>query len=561
DGELAELAVLYPAGQSLWRVPISHFTPWDSNFPYVPPPDAQFPDQPPPTPKDDRQKDSCNKGGSIIQCENQVLGERAPIVGTPYILSYFSDRAPGFLTPNQVTIPVTGNSVPASVKRIEVEVQVAGRQIVIPVPVATNQTVQFAWDGVDGYGRQTQGAQPASVVVRYVYPLEYSAPPAGPDIFGQPPLGGTVWAIRGTLEGNYQQQTPMVLGGWNAVPHSGLGGWDLSIHNAYAPDGKQLLLGNGQTIDASTIDASVTRIAGVGTSGFSGDGGPATAAQLNEPGNVAAGPDGSFYFVDTQNSRIRRIFPDGTIQTVVGGGFRDELDGDPFGFPATDAHIHTVSGLEDVAIGPDGSLYVALGCTIGRVGSDGILTRVAGQTGFTVGFSGDGGPALDALLNTPTGLSFLPDGTLYFEDFDNSRVRRITPNGVITTVAGNGTDDFAPDGSVAATSPAAFFNTREIDVTTDGILYMLDIVHDSIRRVGPDGLLTTIAGTTNGGNACRTLVNGPSLGTPLNFLSFLRAGADGSPYFFEACQEAGALRRIGTDGQLHTLAGGLFAPD
>ncbi len=239
---------------------------------------------------------------------------------------------------------------------------------------------------------------------------------------------------------------------------------------------------------------TVSVIAGTGEAGFSGDGGPAIAAKLDEPRGVALAPGGSIYVADAGNGRIRRIDPSGTITTVVGIGGQEPIAGEygPIGDggPATQALLLRPEG---VAVGPDGDLYIAdSGMNrIRHVGSDGIITTMVGQGGG-LGY-GDGGPAIDALLNYPTDIALGPDGSLYIADTLHYRIRRVSTDGIITTVAGIGTPGDSGDGGLVV--DARIGRIFGISVQSDGSLYLADGQHHRIRRVGPEGIISTIAGT------------------------------------------------------------------
>ncbi len=215
------------------------------------------------------------------------------------------------------------------------------------------------------------------------------------------------------------------------------------------------------------------------------DGGAATAAALYRPVAVEIGPDGSLYIVESQGNRIRRVTPDGIINTVAGTGSTG-YGGD--GGPAIEAQLRTPY---DVAIDADGSIYIAdLGNSrIRRVGPNGIITTVAG-TG-THGYNGDNIPAVSAMLNNARSIALGPDGSLYIADRNNYRIRRVSPAGIITTVAGTGESGYTGDNSLAT---AARINPWKIASDLEGNLYIAT-TNGVVRRVDTSGIITTIAGT------------------------------------------------------------------
>jgi hypothetical protein len=174
----------------------------------------------------------------------------------------------------------------------------------------------------------------------------------------------------------------------------------------------------------------ITTVAGNGTVGFSGDGGPATSAQIAEPDGLAVDSAGNLYIAEYLNNRVRKVTPDGTITTVAGSSNCCDY-GD--GGLATNAFVPLPHG---IALDSHGNLYIAEwpGSRIRKVTPSGIIFTYAG-TG-TRGFSGDGGPAIEAELNLPWGLAADGYGNLYLADNQNPRVRKIASDGIITTVAG-----------------------------------------------------------------------------------------------------------------------------
>lgn len=227
---------------------------------------------------------------------------------------------------------------------------------------------------------------------------------------------------------------------------------------------------------------NITTIAGGGTSGL-GDGGPATAAQLNSPTMIAVDVAGNVFIADRGNSRIRKIDPGGTITTVAGGG----AGGD--GGPATNALLRQPTG---VTFDASGNLYIAEGSgahTIRKVNTAGYISTIAGSG--TSGFSGDGGAATLAKLNLPTGIAVDPAGNVFIADWGNNRIRKVNPMGIISTIAGGGT--VLGDGGPATL--ARLNNPYSVSPDISGNLFISDEFNHRLRRIDLGGIITTVAGT------------------------------------------------------------------
>ncbi|MBI2877240.1 MAG: hypothetical protein HYY20_10190 [Candidatus Tectomicrobia bacterium] len=539
EAERQRLAALYSPGQSLWRVPITHFTPWDCNWPYGPPPDAGPPDQPPPR-GDDPEGDFCELPGSIIECQNQTLGEAINVAGTPFSLRYQSDRVPGRKVAYTLEIPLSGTSLPASLKGIKLEIEVAGRRLTQSFPPLPNQKYRFIWGGQDAYGRTVQGVQPVTIRIGYVYDAIYQQPAQFAQSFAAF-SGVPMTANPGRQEINLWQEWQDAIGPWDARAQ-GMGGWSLSVHHTYDPLNRLLYLGDGGRRGAKALSQVITTVAGDGSFGFSGDGRPAIAAQLWWPSGVAVGPDGSLYIAEA--SDIRRVGPDGIITTVAGIGGRGGSGYSGDGGPATAARLYAPSG---IAVGPDGSLYIADANNhrIRRVGPDEIITTVAGNG--TAGYSGDGGPATAARLYQPRDVAVGPDGSFYIADEINIRVRRVGPDGIITTVAGNGSYGLSGDGGPATAARLGY--PWGVAVGPDGSLYIADTGNDRIRRVGPDGIIMTAAGNGYGHSGD----GGPATAAKLRRPEGVAVGPDGSLYIADTGNHR--IRRVGPDGIITTAAG------
>ena len=491
DAERIKLATLYNIGNSLWRVPVTHFTPWDYNWPFGPPPDSTPPPPPPvpdiPPPDDD---EPCLEG-CVIQPFSQSLGEKLPVTGAPFNLRYQSERMAGNVTARTLNIPLSGATTPASLLGIDLTITVAGQVIRRSFPSTPNQSHGFVWDGRDVYGRPAARAK-ANIRLEYRYPVVYY--PARQDFQSAFARASGASAISlgssRTTTIAISQQWQRSLTGIAQAPNlaaSALGGWGLDIHHAYDASSKMLFRGDGSVRLAQDMTRVITTVAGTGVWGYSGDGGPADQAWLNLPRDIAPGPDGSLYIADYSNRRIRRVAPDGIITTVAGTG-TPGYSGD--GGPADQAMLR---GPISIAFGPDGNLYIADSSDnrIRRVTLGGIITTVVG-TGV-LGYSGDGGPADQAMLNRPRGIALSSDGSLYIADVNNHRIRRVSPDGIITTVAGTGVLGYFGDDGPA--DQAMLNYPYDIALDSGGSLYIADTSNKRIRRVAPDGIITTMAGS------------------------------------------------------------------
>lgn len=264
---------------------------------------------------------------------------------------------------------------------------------------------------------------------------------------------------------------------------------------------------NNNRVRKVDTNGVITTFAGTGVAGFTGDGGPAAQAQLNGPLGVCVAPSGAIYVNDEGNFRVREISPSGTITTVAGNG-TNTTSGD--GGPALNAGM--VIPIR-CAVDSTGNLFIVDqgAFRIRKVDGNGIITTYAG-TGAQ-GFSGDGGPAVDAVMNNPTADAVDASGNLYITDQFNGRIRRVdAATGIITTVAGNGNLTFGGDGGPA--TAASLNYPGEIGFDPTGALFIVDTVNQRVREVS-GGIITTIAGNGvqgyagDGGAPLQAEFNGP----------------------------------------------------
>ncbi len=545
DAERGKLASLYAVGQSLWRVTLPHLSTWDANWGWGPPLDA-LPPQIPQSAMDvanDASKASqeCQESGySVIGIQSQTLGESVEIAGTPFRLHYSSSRVPGREAAYALNIPVSRETLPASLKRIDLEIRVAGQVFKERLPAQPNQLYHFVWDGLDAYGRPVQGQQLVTIRIGYVYDGYYQEPAPLMRAFGYKGNGVPITVTPSRDEFiMWQEDLRIPLGRWDARAQS-LGGWTLHVHHAYVPEQRLLFPGDGSSPRA--LEDFVDTVAGsLVEDHLWPEGIPATSAYIGHPFSVAFLPDGSYYIAN--GSRVYRVGTDGNIRVAVGNG--PGVDGSP----ATNALIYPLR----IAVGPDNTLYISEHDRIRHVTADGIIHTLAGVLG-QVGFNGESGPATQMLLSTAQGLAISPDGSVYFADRCNHRVRRIALDGTLSTVAGSGDPSYlchdfngasSGDGGPATQARVSF--PTDVALGPDGSLY---ICESSIRRVGTDGRISTFAG--GGDNSVSTDECGiPAAQARLFSPQAITLARDGSLYVMEGAW----IRRIGADGLINIFAG------
>lgn len=307
-----------------------------------------------------------------------------------------------------------------------------------------------------------------------------------------------------------------------------------------------LVLTLGFAFGAAAPAATVSTLAGTGVKGFSGDGGPAVAAQINDPFGVVRGPDGALWFCEYGGQRIRRIARDGTISTIAGTGATG-YSGD--GGPARQA---TFNQPHELRFDRDGHLFVVdmRNHAVRRIDAKTkVITTVAGNG--TAGYSGDGGPAAAAQLNQPHSIQFDRTGLLYICDIRNNVIRRVDPRtGVIQTFAGTGKAGDTPDGAPIAGTPLR--GPRTLDFDAAGRLWLATREGNQVFRFDlAAGKIHHVAGTGRKGYSGD---GGPALQATLNGPKGLTVGSDGRVYLVDT--ENHAIRVVDPrSGLISTLVG------
>ncbi len=278
----------------------------------------------------------------------------------------------------------------------------------------------------------------------------------------------------------------------------------------------------------------ITTIAGTGFAGFLGDGGQATAAQLNGPTGIVVDNIGNLYIVDINNYRIRKVDPVGIISTVAGNGV---CCWSSDGGLADTTRIMAV----DIALDASGNVFFADSYTnrVRKIAMpSGIISTVAGSG--IMAFGGDGGPATSATMHSPTGITLDDTGNLYIVDYNNNRVRKVNTSGVINTIAGSGLyPGSTGDGGLADT--ATLNHPWDIAIDSLGNIYVSQNGDHRIRKINPFGFISTICGD---GTSGFTGDGGPSTAARVYFPKGIVCDKAGNVYF--ADEDNFRVRKIGS---------------
>src|SRR5437867_2170289 len=288
-------------------------------------------------------------------------------------------------------------------------------------------------------------------------------------------------------------------------------------------------------------DGVLSLIAGTGTSGFSGDGGPAVSARLSYPGNLVVDGGGNLYIADWGNDRIRKVNTDGIISTIAGNG-KEGFEGD--GGPATSASLN---GPRGVAVDPAGNVYIADrgNSRIRKVDTVGLISTIAGSG--TSGCSVDGGPATAASC-APYRVARDSAGNLYVADGSSRRIRKVSAAGIITTVAGRGTGQSSGDGGPATL--AELIQPLSVAVDPGGNVYIADGGSNRILKVNTTGIISTIAGN---GKRGFNGDGGPATSASLYYPRGVAVDPAGNVYIADAGNLR--IRKVDTAGIITTIAG------
>jgi trimeric autotransporter adhesin len=288
---------------------------------------------------------------------------------------------------------------------------------------------------------------------------------------------------------------------------------------------------------------SINTTVGNGTAGYSGDGGPAGSAELNGPSGIALDGAGNLYIADPANNRIREVMAGTRIISTIAGNGTAGYSGD--GGPATSAELQSPVG---IAVDSSGNLYIADqgNNVIRKVATNGTITTVAGNN--AEGYSGDNGQAINATLYAPAGVALDNAGNLYIADAGNNRIRLVNTAGTITTFAGNGTAGYSGDNGPAAAATLNKPSALAEDAKNN--LYLADTSNNVIRLVNTTGTITTIAGN---GTAGYSGDNGSAISATLNAPYGLQIDSVGNVYIADT--KNNVIRMVTAAGNITTIVG------
>ena len=293
-------------------------------------------------------------------------------------------------------------------------------------------------------------------------------------------------------------------------------------------------------LNGTNLPPIITTVAGNGTNGYSGDGGPATNAKLNSPQGIAVDAVGSLVIADFSNNRIRKVDTNGIITTIAGTGVSGYSGN---GGPATNANLHTINGL---AADARGNIFIAEfnGGTVRKVDTNGLIMLVAGG-----GSSGEGSLATNTTINGAQAVAVDKLGNLFIADYYFYRIQKVGTNGVITTVAGNPTatmsGGFAGDGGQA--TKASIAAPYDVAVDSLGNFYIADAANSRIRKVDTNGIINTVIG---GGASSSDGIQGTN--TSLSFPVAVGVDHNNNLYVTSSIR----IRKMDTNGVMTTVAGG-----
>jgi RHS repeat-associated protein len=519
---------IYVPGATFWRSETTHFSAWDWNFPFMPA-DGAIESNGTGAPLADLpqtgEQESAAYLGSYVEQKSRIIHEDIPIPGTTMSLHYDSSRVTGFM-PGVITVPASGDTVPGSLKKIIVEVIVAGNYYTAELPAEPNQMAEIMWDGFDHLGRPTTGTTDAHIRIGFVYDGIYWAPDNLARAFGH----------TGTRPLNIATRDAVVLWKEGTLPiFKGQGtiaeGWSISDHHHLNPSDTSILFKGDGTISKKEVK-TIETYAG-------GGGGPDPYGNIGDPANQLYVPTPSALEMDPEgNLYVFSSFPSG------GGNWRSYiLTIDPQGFLAGILDNITFNIYNSsIALDSQGNIYYSGYQALGSFGTQGGCVNKVTPAGVQTTVLGTCG-AGDLTIR---GIDVDNHGNLYAAIKNRHQVLKRDPYGTVTVVAGSGARGYGGDGGLAV--DAQLYDPLDVFVDDDGNLY---IAHRArVRKVDTGGVITSVAG---GGSGWTTGDGLPATQVLFDIIEAVSLDRAGNIYIADAWRHS--IRKVDTQGILSTVAG------
>jgi RHS repeat-associated protein len=584
-GELEQLARVVKAGQSLWRVQMTHFSPYDLNWPPTPPPDAQPPTTPPdfdPPPPDS----PCIVEGSVIGCEPQTLGERVGVVGTPYSLVYQSERTAGRGRALKIPLVPTRLAEAGPLKAIELEVHIAGQRHVKRFEPSEGLSYLFEWDGTDAFGKPVARREQVRVVITYEYDGCYAWPAKGGTSFerGVDPAmmagSGEAQVCPAALRAPARVSRDFYgwMGAWQAKPRMAMGGWAFDAHHAYDSKERRIYMGDGSERAATLKEWDKLSLAPKGWPTLPGR----ESAEVEQftPISIAAGANGEVFILgqvqDDDAFFILKRQADGEVVYVAGVEWSLE---NLFECLIDQSCPPTLGAVRDVPLftqimrrAPDGTIYIAdLNSCIAKLVGD-RWVAVAGQCGrlgseLTEGTLREGMPAIGAPILAAGDLAISPSGQVFFTQ--DSSIWKIDAQGILWRVAGLSPEEPLPppqplieqEGRAAREVYIEYIRSLAVDGA--GTVYFTQENERRIWSVPSSGQLRLAAGSGED----EAEEEGDALAVGVDYGYGLQTTRDGQLMWMSVRNGAAGIgfgtliRLLNRYGETSVIAGALLAAD
>ena len=548
DSERVLLTQRFEPGDSFWRVPLDHFSTWDCNWPFGPDDDAIPPDSDVNI-DDGDEEDPCKEDGCEINAFTQSMSESVDIPGMPGgSIGYDSQYMLGAAGSGpSLDIRLTPADLPQSLKHVVLQVEFLGNRFESLYPPMPNLTTSVPLVLLDPYFRERDGSFPVKVRIGYVYkPVPRGSGGGSGGGFGRPGAGaitGDRERFEVTLWWDWEDKLTLKSAQRSRETMS----WRLPFQHVLEVETGTLYLGNGERVSLFDRPEIIRTLAGSEDAGSGVSGDPALGATLDGPAGVAVDAAGKIYIADRGNHRIVVVDRLGNLEVVAGDGTPGHV-GD--GGPAEDARLNSPSGL---TLLPDGRLAVADtgNHRIRIIDGEGVITTLAG-TG-TAGAGGDGGLATAAQLNAPEDIAADPAGYIYIADTGNERLRVILPGGMIETWSGTGTSR-----SASRARDLQLIAPTGVAADSEGNVFVVESGEHRIWRLTPEGSVELAAGTG------QTEYNGENIPAGEANLTVSAIGLDRSGQLLIADPGNRRIRKVDANGTISTLAGNGndgFAPD